>query len=309
MSTPSPDVSTAEGRFVSAYGCWQHARMSAGIAMLAAPPAQKLALITNTVQWTVEFDQAWEQLEGSTYTHARDSHPARGVLSSLRIIRERVGVLAAVELTETGAKWRGAAELGLGPVEAEVYDQHLGGRGVFDIEGSVLDLLINGDAVAGGRGRQVLEQASVSWELGQEAPHEEPAMDEDVRASLAKAIDELEIFNTHTPEQIEEYFAEQGGHFLTLVFGPRERDCLPRHPHRVEDALGAWRAIMRQVNSRTPAAMTMGGVHSTYLFKGEFSAERVHELAQVARMLNPGHWEVVEGYRPAPAADAEPDGG
>lgn len=306
MSTPTPDASTPEGRFLTAYGCWQHARMTAGMAMLTSPPAQKLALATNMVQWTVELDQAWEQFEGPTYTHARDSHPARGVLSALRVVRERVGVLAAVELTEDGPMWQSATALGLGTVDGEVYDQHLGGRGLFDLEESVLDLLINSEALADGRGRQALEQAaSPSWEVGEQAPHEEPEMDEHTRETLAAAMEEINMFSTHTPEEIEAYHAQRGGHFLTLVVSDKDENY---RPGQVEDPLGAWHAIMRQVNSRSPAAMTMGGTNPTYLFKGEYAKHTVHELAQVARILNPGHWEIVEGYRPASPPSTEQGG-
>jgi hypothetical protein len=294
MSAPTPDVSTPEGRFITAYGSWQHARMTAGFAMLTTPPAQALTLAANMVNWTIEFDQAWEQLEGAPYTTARDAHPARGVLSALRVVRERVGVLSAVELTEDGPLWRPEDALGLGPVDREVYAEHLGGRGLFEIESTVLDLLVNGDAVADGRGRKVLEQAaSLMWEAGEEAPHD---TDPETEAAMANATDEIRMFSTHTPEEIEAYHAERGGYFLSLVVGDDEEHT----PGKVDGPLGAWYALMRQIGGTSYRALSMGNV---YLFKGEYARNTARELAQVARVLNPGHWEVVEGYRPPPNSD------
>ncbi|OLT30542.1 hypothetical protein BJF83_24695 [Nocardiopsis sp. CNR-923] len=291
MSVPMPDVSTPEGRFITAYGSWQHARMTAGLAMLTAPPPQALTLAANMVHWTIEFDQTWEHLEGAPYTTARDAHPARGVLSALRVVRERVGVVCALELGEDGPLWRPAQDLGLGPVDREVYAEHLGGRGLFDTETTVLDLLINGEAVADGRGRQVLEEVSLMWQAGDEAPHE---MDPETRQAMDESLDEFGMFSTHTPEEIEAYHAERGGYFLTLEVG----DDKEHHTAgAVDGPLGAWYALMRQVGGTSYRALAMGTV---YLFKGEYARNTVRELAQVARALNPGHWEVVEGYRPPP---------
>ncbi|MEU0237688.1 hypothetical protein ABZ234_08350 [Nocardiopsis sp. NPDC006198] len=298
MAMPTPDVTTPEGRFLTAYGSWQHARITAGFAMLTAPPPQALTLAANMAHWTVELDQAWEQLEGEAYTAARDAHAARGALSALRVVRERVGVLSAVELTTDGPRWRPTQDLALGPVDREVYAEHLAGRGLFDPEETVLDLLVNGDALAQGRGRQVLAQAApTTWEAGAEAPHEpDPAVDK----ALEDSRDELAMFNTHTPEEIEAYHAQRGGYFLTLLVGEDENP----NPGQVDGPLGAWYALMRQLSGRSFPTLSMGGKNPIYLFKGEYAKNTVHELAQVARTLNPD-WEVVEGYRPAWEVDTE----
>lgn len=77
MTVPTPEASTPKGRFLTAYGSWQHARVPAGLAVLAAPQAQVLTLAANLAHWTIELDQAWERLEGESYAQARDAHPAR----------------------------------------------------------------------------------------------------------------------------------------------------------------------------------------------------------------------------------------
>ena len=299
MSTPTPDASTSEGRFLTAYGSWQHARMTAGLAMLTAAAAQKLALAANMIHWIVEFDQAWEHLDQDAYTRVRDAHPARGVLSSLRIVYERAGVLSALELAEEGLDnnlcWRQGHELSLGEVDRGLYDQYLGGRSLFEGEEAVMDLLINGEDLAETKGRRVLAQAeAVQWTVGEEAPHE-PSAPEDPESQqvIEDAMAEIAMFNTHTPEEIEAYHAERGGYFLTLVVG----DEPGGHPLQIEDPLWAWYAIMRQMGSDTTRALTLGGTNPVYMFKGDYAKETVHELAQIARVLNPGHWEVVEGYR------------
>ncbi|KOX13671.1 hypothetical protein ADL05_18470 [Nocardiopsis sp. NRRL B-16309] len=292
VSAPTPDASTPEGRFLIAYGSYQHARMTAGFSVMAAPPAQVLALVTHMVHWTVELDQVWEQLEGTTYTSVRDAHAARGVLSALRVVRERVGVLSAVVLTENGPMWRPSQDLALGPVDQEVYTQHLAEQSVFD-EASVLDLFINGSGLDGGLGRESIAQAqSPRWTAGDEAPHESDQEEEKV---LADAMDEIKMLSTHTPEEIESYHAERGGYFLTLVVG--DADVENPSPGQVDGPLGAWYALMRQLSGGNYPSMTMGGSSPTYLFKGEHARNTVRELAQVARVLDPGHWEVVEGYR------------
>jgi hypothetical protein len=68
-------------------------------------------------------------------------------------------------------------------------------------------------------------------------------------------------------------------------------------PGKVDGPLGAWYALMRQIGGTSYQALSMGNV---YLFKGEYARNTARELAQVARVLNPGEWEVVEGYRPPP---------
>lgn len=300
MTTPTPDASTPEGRFLLAYGSYQHARMTAGFAVMAAAPAQVLALVTHMVHWTVEFDQAWEHLEGASYTTVRDAHPARGVLSALRVVRERVGVLSAVELTENGPMWRPVQDLALGPVDREVYAEHLAEQTLFD-EATILDLFLNDDGLDGGRGREAIAQAQPpQWQPGEEAPHDSSPEEQ---KAVADAMDELSMFNTHTPEEIEAYHAERGGYFLTLVVGDGEE----RIPGSLEGPLGAWYALMRQLSGRSYPSLTMGGNSPTYLFKGQFARNTVRELAHVARTLNPGHWEVVEGYRPTPEPEEDED--
>src|SRR5699024_2819450 len=223
----------------------------------------------NMVHWIVEFDQAWEHLDQDAYTRVRDAHPARGVLSALRIVYERAGVLSALEVTGESAEnapvWRMGHDLGLGPVDREVYDQHLGGRSLFEGEEAVLDLLVNGDGLADTQGRRVLQQASaVEWTAGDEAPHEPSAPDDpESQRVMDDALAELDMFNTHTPEELEAYHAERGGYFLTLVVG--EGDESGRHPLQVEDPLGAWYAIMRQMGSDTTRALTMGGTNPVYM--------------------------------------------
>lgn len=307
MSTPTPDASTPEGRFLTAYGSWQHARMTAGLAMLTAPEAQKLALAANMIHWIVEFDQAWEHLDQEAYTRVRDTHPARGVLSSLRIVYERAGVLSALELAEEGVdnslRWRQGHELGLGEVDRGLYDQYLGGCSLFEGEEAVVDLLVNGEDLAETQGRRVLAQAAaVQWKVGEDAPHEPSApQDPESQRMIEDHLAEIAMFNTHTPEEIEAYHAERGGYFLTLLVG----DEPGGHHLQIEDPLGAWYAIMRQMGSDTTRALTMGGTNPVYMFKGDYAKETVHELAQIARVLNPGHWEVVEGYRTTHEGDGD----
>lgn len=93
------------------------------------------------------------------------------------------------------------------------------------------------------------------------------------------------------PQTVEAHYARGGGMFLTLVHNEEGPD--------VSDALQAWHDVMRQ--DQLPSMATGGPGHNVYLFKGPYARDAVQSLAHIARMLNPGGWDVVEGYRPGPA--------
>lgn len=74
-------------------------------------------------------------------------------------------------------------------------------------------------------------------------------------------------------------------------------------------SLAAWVDAMNLLSTPSLVDNAVGFTHNILRVKPPYARETVEMLARVARALNPGGWEIVEGYRPPEGEDQEHEAG